>query len=306
MDQYNVDLLSYINEEHSDYLGQMDFDSGFIFWSRYLLEKMSRMFEWSGLPFDQLAVELPTLVRGFGGFTKDRDAGYVCVPGSLSGVSWFPFFYPHFTYAAPGCAGGTYAIYRPGYDSEVGDLGSVVIVNNNAMRLSVMPLIDRYASLLSHEDINITNTGVNMRYDAYHAADNDESIESIKKWRSAIFRGEFEPIVDRSLLANQPIATPTAASPKGQIHLDAIEARSELLRMFFSEIGVRFNREKRSNMIEAEVTNNDQLLLFNIGDMLKQREHAAALISERFGLNVTVKLSGEFDMLEDTPFDGDN
>ena len=50
-------------------------------------------------------------------------------------------------------------------------------------------------------------------------------------------------------------------------------------------------------MIESEVSSDNQMLLFNISDMLHQREKASEEINKLFGLNTSVKLSKEFSLL---------
>ena len=110
------------------------------------------------------------------------------------------------------------------------------------------------------------------------------------------------------------IALGSVATPNPTIALDTIEARQDILRSFFAEIGLRMVKDKRGNMIADEVSSSDMLLMFNISDMLKCRQAAAKNISECFGLNISVKLSPEFDVLKagmteetlDTDFDGDN
>ena len=70
------------------------------------------------------------------------------------------------------------------------------------------------------------------------------------------------------------------------------------LRMFFNEIGVRYNRDKKERMIESEVENDEQMLLLNINDMLKQRKKACDEINMIFNRNISVKLSPEFKIIE--------
>lgn len=79
--------------------------------------------------------------------------------------------------------------------------------------------------------------------------------------------------------------------------MDCIDARNELLRMFYADIGVRFTKDKKERMIESEVSSDNQMLLFNISDMLHQREKASAEINALFGLNTSVRLSKEFTLL---------
>ena len=51
-------------------------------------------------------------------------------------------------------------------------------------------------------------------------------------------------------------------------------------------------------MIESEVDSNNQLLLFNISDMLAERKKACDEINKLFGTNITVELSEEFKELQ--------
>lgn len=302
----NFDIFSYLKEGEDVYAGEMTYDPSFCYWFDYLFEKLIRIFEWQGLPFEQIALELPVMTTGFAGFVNDTKAGYVASRGALSGPTWSPMIFKTFTYAAVGCEGGSRTIYSP--YTAVGRLGNCVLIQNNTMRNSIIPLVDRYASMLAHEDINIINSGVNMRYDAYFSADTDGKVESIKDWRKKIFRGIFAPIVDRGL-NNAPAVIPGNSQNKGQTHKDAIESRQEILRMFFAEVGVRMSREKKGNLIAAEVQQDDQMLLFNISDMLKQRQKAAEEISALFNVKVSVRLSDEYAPITEEQtaedFDGD-
>jgi len=112
------------------------------------------------------------------------------------------------------------------------------------------------------------------------------------------------PIVDRSLTSS-PAVIPAQSQNKGQIVLDTIDARKEILRSFYAEIGIRVMPEKRGNLITAEVSENDNALLFNISDMLKCRQEAAENINKLYGLRVSVNLSEDFRRLTGS-FDGDN
>ena len=51
-------------------------------------------------------------------------------------------------------------------------------------------------------------------------------------------------------------------------------------------------------MIESEVDSNNQLLLFNISDMLGERKKACDEINKLFGTSITVELSDEFKELQ--------
>lgn len=269
------------------------------YWREVLLEKVVRIFEWQGLPFEQKNVELPTLINGYSGFTNDSLYGYIATIGGLSGVTPFPDVFTDFTYAAPKCEGGTKPIY------PYNKYGSVVIINNTTLRTSIMPLITQYAALLAHTVATIKCALIDARYTNYMIADSDATRESMIAWRTKTANGEITPIVDKSLTTEQPIV-PLAAD-HGEKILRACEARDEILRMFYNDIGIRKNKDKRGNMVTDEVTQNDMSLLFNVSDMLKQRQAAAEQITALFGFKVSVKLSDEYaEILNAYTYDGDN
>lgn len=278
------------------------------YYNSFLFEKCIRIFEWTGLPFDQKVVEAPAMATGYTGMVFDEMYGdYVALPGGLTGVTPFgDLIRSEFVYAAPKCEGGTRYIYP--YVKQ----GDAVLVENTSLRTPIMPLINRYAVLLAHADVSIRDALINIRYnDVVPAADSSEA-DTIRAWHDKVISGEWAPIPDTSFLQRPPII-PLSVTGKGQIALDTIEARQDILRAFFSEIGLRMVKDKRGNMIEDEVSSSDMLLMFNISDMLKCRKAAAQNINECFGLNVSVKLSPEFDVLKADPvdkvdetFDGDN
>ena len=273
---------------------------GVSYWRGYLLERVIRIFEWTGLPMPQKVVEGAVLLTGFAGFADDKRAGLVCIPGSLSGPTPYPMVFNNFTYAAPTCAGGTLPIYptRP--------FGSCVIISNDEMRIGVAGLLDRYAVMLAHADTTIGCSLVNARYDSFFRGDDDATVANLKKWRGDVIEGDVLPIVDQNF-SSAPTVVPGSANEKGKVVLDVLDARKEILRMFYAEIGIRVMPEKRGNLITAEVSENDQALLFNIGDMLRCRQEAAENINKLFGLSVSVNLSPEFDRITgENDFDGDN
>ncbi len=277
----------------------LNVNNGAAYWREVLLEKVVRIFEWNGLPFEQKNIELPTLINGYSGFTNDSLYGYVATIGGLSGVTPFPDVFTDFTYAAPKCEGGTKSIY------PYNKYGSVVIINNTTLRTSIVPLITQYAALLAHAVATIKCALIDARYTNYMIADSDATRESMIAWRNKTVNGEVTPILNKSLTTESPIV-PLSAD-RGDTMLRACEVRDEILRMFYSDIGIRKNKDKRGNMVTDEVTQNDMSLLFNVSDMLKQRQAAAEQISNLFGLKVSVKLSDEYsEILKGDNYDGDN
>lgn len=272
----------------------LNVDNSFLFWKEALFEKCVRIFEWKGLPFPQKEIEIRLILNGFCGFVDDDKIGKMVSSGSLSGVTQYFDIYKKFTYSAPTAQGGT---------KEIGK--KCVLIENTSLRNPLMPMIERYALLLAHADATLRSALVNMRYCTALKGNDDSTVESLKTFLSKTENGETSVITDSDILETN-ILLPLQNAQNGQIGKSAVEIRNEILRMFLCEIGIRFSKEKRGNMTEEEVNTNDQLLLFNIDDMLKCRKNACSELKKVFNIDVDVKLSEEFKKIESEEIDNDN
>lgn len=254
------------------------------YWREVLFEKTIRIFEWQGLPFPQREIEMRLLLNGFCGFVNDIKAGLMVASGSMSGPTEYFDVFKSFTYAAPTAWGGTKKIGK-----------NCVLMNNTALRNSIYPLVFRYACLLAHCDVSLKMSLVNLRMKNIVVSDDESSADTFKNMYQKFYEGDAEAFVDNAFTDAKNIAT-TMSGTLGV--MDCIDARNELLRMFYNDIGVRYTRDKKERMIESEVSNDSQMLLFNISDMLHQREKASKEINTMFGLKTSVKLSKEFELIE--------
>lgn len=262
-------------------------DKSYQYWIDTLFEKCVKIFRWNGLPnnIPQKEIETRLILNGFCGFTKDSKVGLMVATGSLSGVTQYYDEFTSFTYACPTARGGTKEINK-----------DCIIIDNNTLRNPLFPMICRYASLLAHADISLKCALVNMRETNTFVADDSSVAESIKAYHRKAYNGELDVIVDDSLMENiKNISTPSLSqlSP-----MDCVDVRNELLRSFFNEIGIRATRDKKERMVESEVNNDTQLLTFNITDMTDSRKESSEKINKMFGLNISVELSPEYEMLE--------
>ena len=263
-------------------------EQSYKYWCEALFEKCMRIFEWSipekcNLP--QKEIEMRLLLNGFCGFVQDPLSGWTIASGSLSGTTKYWDEFTDFTFAAPKCRGGNF---------KIGE--KCVVINNTQLRNSLYPMICRYASLLAHSEISLKCSLVNLRENNTFAVEDDDTAESVRDYHAKCYKGDTDVIVDKSLINAVQNVTTNRTSNTSVI--DCIDAKNELLRMFFNEIGVRYSRDKKERMIESEVSNDTQMLLINISDMLAQRERACNEIKKVFDLDFSVKLSKEFDILE--------
>ena len=275
-------INSFFDNEHKEE-NELKLKASVNYWCNALLEKTIRIFEWTGLPFPQREIEMRTLINGFCGFVNDKKVGLMVASGSMSGVTQYFDVFTNFTYAAPTAYGGTVKI---GTDC--------IIVQNTALRNSIYPLIFRYACLLAHCDVSLKMSLVNLRMKNIIVSDDESTADTYRTMYKKFYEGDTDALIDDGFTDAKNIA-PNVSGSLGV--MDCIDARNELLRMFYTDIGVRFTKDKKERMIESEVSSDNQMLLFNISDMLHQREKASAEINKLFNLNTSVSLSKEFKLL---------
>ena len=127
------------------------------------------------------------------------------------------------------------------------------------------------------------------------SVEDDKTAENVRRYHNKLYEGEQDVIIDKSLVnAIQDISKPNT---QNTATMQAWDIRQEILRSFYNEIGVRYTRDKKERMVSDEATGDTQMLLLNINDMLKCRKMFCKETNKVFGLNITVKLSEEFDLL---------
>ena len=261
-------------------------ESSVRYWMNMLFEKIVRIFVWDGLPdnLPQREIETRLILNGFCGLVKDGNRGIMVASGGMSGPTQYSDIFTRFTYSAPTAQGGTKTIGR-----------DCVIINNSALRNPLFPLVYRYAYLLSHADISLKCALINARYTDLFSTDDQQTAESVRAVRNKIYDGDYDCIVDSSIIG----ALTNQANIDNTSNLKQImEIRTDLLRCFYNDIGIKYVKDKKERMITDEVSDDNQLLLFNINDMLHQRESACNEIKNVFGLDLSVKLSDEFNIIK--------
>ena len=230
-------------------------DYSYKYWCDMLFEKCIRIFNWSGLTFPQKEIEIRLMLDGYCGFLKDSKLGLMVASGGMSGVTQYFDEFTTFTWSAPTVT-----------ENKSRTIGKdCIVINNTQLRNSLYPMIMRYASLLSHADISLKVALVNLRETNTFASNDQNTAENIRQYHEKAYKGELDCIIDESLVEN---VKNLAEKTNNTNIMDCLDLRNELLRSFFAEIGIQTNKDKKERMIESEVNSNQQMLLFNISDML--------------------------------------
>lgn len=242
----------------------------------YFIDRLLPMFELDGLPEYCNENWIKRLILTTG----------APVVGVVDGKLWW-------TYAAYGGERNGYYIpttaiisnpYIPWYDEiDIND-PRIVVWENDTMRLGLLPLLRRYASALTDNQITLRQIDINARCPAIVSAQNGDTNtkESAKAFFHDLELGKIG-IVARRALAESLASTPYADAGKTSIK-DAIEYEQYLIARLWNEIGLQANYSmKREAINESEAGMNLNSLLPFVDHMFTCWTKAAEKVSEQFG-----------------------
>jgi hypothetical protein len=268
------------------------FTVAFQYWKENLFERVMRLFVWSNTdPIPAKEIEMRLILQGHCGISNvaldGKPAELTAFFGNFYGVGKYFDEKPFYMLRCPIWSG----------EGKVGE--DTVVIDNNALRNPVLPLIDRYAVMLAHAETTIIDSLVNAR-DAggVPVAANEIQKQSIESYYQKLYNGEVGLVRDPAAVGVQYAGADRHTQEKV---LDLIETRQKLLKSFYSDIGVRASFEKRSNAVVEEVEADTSMLLLNISDMLDSRKRGAEKVNKLFGTNFSVELAKEIQYTTEGP-----
>lgn len=149
---------------------------------------------------------------------------------------------------------------------------------------------EQYALMIAHCDMSMIAELVNSRFMDVLKASNNQSAEAAGKFYKDLYMGKLSFISDKT----EELEVDRSARGVARLR-DYIDTKASLLKEFYALFGINKTNEKRERMITDEVKDNQQLLQFNVKDMLDQREKMCDDIRNVFGIDVTVKCHIDLD-----------
>lgn len=266
-------------------------DNVYNYWIKMLYSRLMRLFIWDGLPFPQRELEMRYLLSGAVVIANDSKVGLMATWAALTGITEYTDVFTKVTYSAPTAKGGTLIV---GKDAVYG--------YNTSTRMCLVPHIEYYASLLAHTYMSIKMALVNLRAQDVFSATDDNTRQSIESWHKGLYEGKMLAIFDNTL-AELPTSIQQLSSNNRGVNLkDLMEVHNDLLRNFYRDIGIRYAKEKRGNLVSDEVTSDEQMLLYNIDDMLDCRRQLAEDYNNTFtwATPISVRLNPLFEVIQDS------
>jgi len=262
----------------------------------YMLARTQRMVEYEDLPDTIPAREFELLLQisRFAIITKVDDKLFAFF-GGLGGIP-NTYYQPTKAYVS-----NPYLKYFDTLDIDQYDQkeknGECVIIWNDSLHYGLLPMFEKYASLIAECDISLRVGVVNARIPAFFKASNDTVKTSIEEMINHIEDGELFVVGDELEFGqNQSqLVESFNNGESAQMLKNVMEVRQYLLGNWLNEIGLNANYNmKREAINESEADLNEDALLPLVDDLLYNRKKGWDKVNELFGTKVKVKLSSSW------------
>ena len=246
--------------------------------NRYMFAKTLSMFEYMGLPETIPYRELEKLLQnnGYAFITE--------VEGEL--------------YAFGGGLGGEQDVYGNPSQITINNVAlkfnktldikkDGVLIHNDDSLIGLLPLFNKYNSLLTENDINMVLNGYSNRLQIMLSASDDKTKASADKYLENLINGELGVISSSPMF--EGVKTHTTGNSQGSSITTLIEYQQYIKAGLFNEIGLDANfNMKRERLTSGEVDQGDDILYPFIDNMMKCRLTALEQINEKYGLEISI------------------
>lgn len=245
-----------------------------------MLNKTITIFKYGNLPetITDKDIEIITQVNGYSVW-KEVDGKLYVFYGSLGGEP-NPYYLPTLAIIA-----------NPAlrYNASLKIDEECVVMLNDYLYTGLMPLFNKYGSLLTEADISLKYAIINARVPALLQSDNDNTYKSAQEFFSKIEKGDGYGIIASKEFFEGIKSQDFYKQPYIK---DLIESIQYIKASWYNEIGLnsQFNM-KREAINSAESRLNDDILHPTIDVMLQCRKKAVEKINKMFGTNITVELN---------------
>lgn len=245
-----------------------------------MLTYSTKMFKYNDLPntIAEKDLEIQLQVGGFSVWAKPGDKLYTFRAG-LGGEP-NPYYLPTIA---------TVANPALNFNKSLKIDEDCVVMLNDDFYQGLMPLHNKYGSLLVEAEISLRYAIINARVPALIQADNDSAFKSAEEFFNKIEKGDEYGIIS----SNSFFEGIRSYDFYKEAHIkDLIESIQYIKGSWFNAIGLNatFNM-KREAINEAEAAINEDILYPTVDNMLECRQKALKKINAMFGTNITVELN---------------
>lgn len=153
-------------------------------------------------------------------------------------------------------------------------------------RGTIGELIDYYADILSDIDLSRRISLINCRAVASVTAKSDNALTALREFYRQLENGElYIPKIQSGVLDSTEDILKNISRGNNYSLQDFDVCTQNILKMFYSDMGISYAMEKRERMLTDEITAEEDALDGNIRDMLKCRREFSEQVNATFGTN---------------------
>ena len=243
-----------------------------------MLIRLQKMFQYKGLP-DTIPREMleDYLLRGGSCYVTKVEGNLYAFQGTFGGEP-DPYYRPTL-----------YIIANPAlrFNKTLNLWEDGVLVRNNSLWQSIVPLVSRYAAMLAENLLTVRIADIMLRATALITAPNDATRIAGDEYLRKLEKGELGVIAENRFLDGIKMQSPP--SNNGSYLTQFIELQQYLKASFFHEIGLDANYNmKREAIGDSESALNRDSLLPLCEDMLRCRQEDVDRINSMYGTSISV------------------
>lgn len=255
---------------------------------KYYLARCQSMFKYDGLPDTIPAkwLEHYLFVNGQCVFIKNGE-DLIVTTGGQGGDPDIYYIPTKYIVSNPYVKEETRKTYIIGKDC--------VLIRNDTYSQGLIPLLTRYCSQLTENDLTMQTADILSRAMLTITATDTQSRESVEKWLCDLRKGKLSAIGELpSMVGNQDRSVNiTPFREVSNTITNLIEYHQYLKASLYNELGLNANYNmKRESINSNESQLNDDMLHPLIDDMLARRREALEEVNKMFGTNISVEFNG--------------
>ena len=244
------------------------------------LDRLQSMFRYDGLPDTIPKRDLDLILMTHGTATiAPVNGDLYAFAGTLGGPP-NPYYLPTLS-----------VIANPGleYSASLKIDEECVVIRNDSMMTGLLPILNRYATLIAETDLSIRNALYWSRADVMFAAKDDDARKATAQWLSDLAAGKIgSAVIDSAWMQDGIRSVPTGQSGH-QALTDLIEIRQYLVASLWNALGLNANYNmKRESLNSSEANLNADALLPLVDDMLRCRRAGVEAVNAKYGTDITV------------------
>lgn len=246
------------------------------------LNKTQSMFYYKNLPPTMPQSELENILqrRGFA-IIADVGGNLYALSGGLGGEQN--------AYYKPTIATVANPYLNLTKDYVIENNADAVLFKNDYLCSGLIPIIGKYAVLLTDAQISLNTAAVLTRLTMLISASDDQTKQSADLFIEKILNGDFSVIAENAFLKGVNLQTINA---NGLFKItDLIELSQYYKANMLLELGLNANfNMKRERLSETEILLNNTEILPFVENMLTERKNAVKAINEKYGTQIEVDL----------------